>query len=81
MDQAKKKDEDQLFKRDEDQLLTARTILENPKEQRENGSLYRWAKLVVERHAAGESISDADDWLGLLMAGVSPDGSDLAPKN
>jgi len=73
MEQSKTRDEDQLFKRDEDQLLTARTILESPREQRDDGPLYQWAKLVTERHAAGKSIADADDWLGQLMAGMSPD--------
>jgi hypothetical protein len=63
----------QAKKRDDDQLFTAHAILDDPQEQRGNGPLYKWAKLVTERHAAGESITEADDWLGLLMAGVSPD--------
>jgi len=63
---------DQAKKRDDDQLFTARAILEDPDEQRENGPLYKWAVLVTERHAAGESIADADEWLGKLEAGMSP---------
>ena len=74
MDQVNKRDEDRLFKRDEDQLLTARTILANKQEQREKGPLYQWAKLVTERHAAGKSIADADQWYSNLAAGLSADG-------
>jgi hypothetical protein len=74
MDQANTRDEDQLFKRDEDQLLTARTILQSKREQRDNCPLYQWAKLVTERHAAGKSIADADQWYSDLAAGLSPEG-------
>ena len=74
MDQASKCDDDRLFKRDEDQLRTARTILANQQEQREKGPLYKWAKLVTERHAAGKSIADADQWYSNLAAGLSADG-------
>jgi len=74
MDQTATKDEDQLFRRDEDQLLTARTILANKQEQREKGPLYQWARLVTERHAAGKSIADADQWYSNLASGLSPDG-------
>jgi len=74
MDQANTRDEDQLFKRDEDQLLTARTILRSGQERRENSALYRWAKLVTERNAAGKPIADADAWYGQLAAGLSPEG-------
>ncbi len=58
---------------DADQLFAARLVLENPIEQSDNGPLYKWAKLVTERHAAGHSIAKADDWLGQLMAGMSPE--------
>jgi hypothetical protein len=34
------------------------------------GDLQRWAKLVVDRHEAGRSIKNADDWLGAIMVGV-----------
>ena len=74
MEPANKTDEDQLFKRDEDQMLTARTILENKQEQREDSPLYQWATLVAERHAAGKSIRNADQWYSNLAAGLSPDG-------
>ena len=74
MDQVNTRHEDQLFKRDEDQLLTARTILQSQQEQRENSALFQWARLVVESHAAGKSIADADRWYSNLASGLSPDG-------
>jgi hypothetical protein len=51
-------------------LTTARLILRNADERRENSDLYRWAQLVVKRHEAGRSIADAEKWLGEIMAGM-----------
>jgi hypothetical protein len=51
-------------------VLTARMILADSRERRENSDLYRHAKLVVERYEAGRSIANADAWLGQIMAGM-----------
>ena len=57
---------------DADRPFVANQILNDPGEQRDNGPNYKCARLVVERHAAGKPISDADEWLDLLMAGETP---------
>ena len=51
-------------------VVTARMILANSQQRRENSYIYRHAKLVVERYEAGRSIANADAWLGQIMAGM-----------
>jgi hypothetical protein len=57
-------------------VVTARMILADARERRENSDIYRHSKLVIERYEAGLSITKADAWLGQIVAGIDPDLSD-----
>jgi hypothetical protein len=53
-------------------LSTARMFRKNRRERDENSALYRWAGLVIQRHKSNGSITNANDWLEKIMAGIDP---------
>jgi len=56
--------------RDDDNLAVAMSILSD---STECGISRRWASLLVERHSAGGSIANADEWLERMLEGMEPE--------
>ena len=63
----------QLTKQEREYLESAQAILLEAGPGDEESDFVQWARLVVDRHAQGHSLKNADDWYGSLMIGVDPE--------